>query len=239
MTAARLPSVMPGHPLMPGQPLDVSKPGTIQGICPEEPGTRAWNRRAVRAAGSLGKPNAVLPVNLGLTIGRYRVRLPLVHGILGIRARSQKTKAPIPTVAWTIRRRVDHAVVDVRLTSRARQFCGRGRRGRRDWARSSPHSSGPPRHPEGSHGGQRSVRVARGQPRGSVPSGLARTARAGGVRSGRHGGRGGQRAVRVATGATPGSVPSDLVRGRPQSALASGRPRATRGSIHQACGEAS
>jgi hypothetical protein len=228
---ARLPSVTPGHPLdrrvMPGHPLDVSEAGTIQGTRSEEPGTRAWNRRAVRAAGSLGKPTAVRPVNLALTIVRYRVRVAMVPGIRGLRARGNKTKAGIRTIQWTIRGRVDHPTVNVRLTCRCTAICARDRRGRRPIMPTLERTA--VGHSEGGDGGS----VRSGSPEdshgGSVPSGLARTATAGSVRSGLPQGRPRRRrSVRACPRAiTAGGV------------APWGAGGATRGSIHQACGEAS
>ena len=39
--------------------------------------------------------------NLSVTFGRYRLSVPTVHAILGIRPALSEAEARIPTIAWT------------------------------------------------------------------------------------------------------------------------------------------
>jgi hypothetical protein len=83
---------------------------------PGAPGTRLENSGAIEVSGF--RPNAVQPINQSSTTARHRARVAMVHAILGVSAPAAKTKARIPTVARTIRPRVRHGKVNIRLTLR-------------------------------------------------------------------------------------------------------------------------
>jgi hypothetical protein len=270
MAGASFPSVTPGYPLdpltpghrlnapvMPRGPLDVSEAGTIQGLRPEEPGKHASHRRIVGAPGSLGKPNvataidrdepdAVSSVNLPSSNGRYRLGVAMIHVILGIRARGQKAQARTPTVAWTIRGRVDHATVNVRLTSRCtailrprstgtptlglrvptlERTAAASSRGQRRQAGFAPRVT------RERHSKQRSARLAEGGHGGSVPSGLPEGGTASSIRSASpQGGHSRQRSVRLARGRVQEAAlslgsPEDGHGGQRSARLARGRPQ--------------